>query len=241
MEIWTPAQIIVVSIFSTFMIIFLFYFTYGVSQLKPVTDVYRKKVVSEDERSCINLQIVPQNRTGRSNVSYVREKIFDEDCLYEELIYERSLNDPNFNFSLGDFVKVCKNLSAIKCETVCILCYQNEIVLKAETEGKVSGHMERIGAPASNVTKDLKDIITYLPEAKLDDRPVEVMKLKVGRAVITEIHVPRSIIKGLAQMNNICTGGTIKFYIEPDRPIRLVCPIGHYGTLTVHLRGITRK
>lgn len=40
MEIWTSAQIIVVCIFSVIMVIFLFYFTYGVTQLKAVTDVY---------------------------------------------------------------------------------------------------------------------------------------------------------------------------------------------------------
>lgn len=206
--------------------------------------IYRKKsaLESDDERYLIWFKIVPVNRTARSNTLYLKEKMFD-DCNYEQIKYARSINDPNFNFNLSEFSKMCKNLSAIKCDTICIQGFKDEILLKAETEGKGSGHVERIGLSSNNTNKDLKDIIAYIPEVKLEDQPPsgEVVKLKIGRTVITEIHVPRSIIKGLTQMNNICAGGTIKFYLEPNMPIRLICPIGHYGTLTVHLRGLPNK
>lgn len=50
------------------------------------------------------------------------------------------------------------------------------------------------------------------------------------------IQIRSNIIKALAKLNNLSPNSTIKFYIEQNKPLKMVCKIGYYGTLRIYIK-----
>ena len=53
---------------------------------------------------------------------------------------------------------------------------------------------------------------------------------------IERFKIPIDNIKALSKINGFSASSTIKIYIQSDAPMKLVVPIGSYGTLKVLLR-----
>jgi hypothetical protein len=53
------------------------------------------------------------------------------------------------------------------------------------------------------------------------------------------IRIETSTIKALGKLNNLSPNGTIKMYMELERPFKMIANIGSYGKLIIFLRDIS--
>jgi len=50
-----------------------------------------------------------------------------------------------------------------------------------------------------------------------------------------QINVSSMNMKALSKLVNIAPTATVKIYTETNRPVKILCPIGHLGTLRIYL------
>lgn len=128
---------------------------------------------------------------------------------YEAIKYDRSYDEPNTKVVASDFSTTCTTIVSMRCSNVEIIGYPRGITFKGIRTDRSVASIERFGF--SNEGDD----------------------------IINKIGIPISTVKALGKINNLSVNGAmLKFYIEHDKPLKIISPIGTYGILSVLLRNI---
>lgn len=133
-------------------------------------------------------------------------------------------DQPNCTIASFPFSKSLAALTAMKCSSVTIRGFPKGIILEGMMPGGVLGKAEKFG--------------------KCDSIDVSIPKnSNLPRLVIRspdEIRIKISAItaKSLAKLGALQaqSKGVVKFYVEKDKPIKVMTRIGVYGVLWVYLR-----
>lgn len=152
--------------------------------------------------------------------------------------YANTERHPNFHMASTSFVKACVAISSVKCELVTIHGHGRWAVMKAIREGGIAGRIERLGQVDDQVrpvspseTTITVDAITR-PQAP---RPKLLLRNTPAPEEPT-LKLHRDTVKALSKLNNLLANGTIKFYLEPNKPLKLISRVGAYGMLRTYLR-----
>lgn len=141
---------------------------------------------------------------------------------------------PNCTVQASVFSKVCAAMASIKCRWIVISGAKHGITLKAMMENGVLGRVENLGDVSDGVPDDkFLRIRTLEPDANAPKVRVRV----VGDTEYPSIKVKTTSIKALSKLNNLCSHGMVKVFIEPNKCLlKLSCKVGGYGVLNVYIR-----
>src|SRR5579885_374396 len=158
------------------------------------------------------IQIISNNNRscGWDNVSIIRPINDLVLTVYEMPGYGWDEKQPNFTVPSTDFSRICTALASIKCDFIEIHGFPQGATFKSMTKGDIVGRVETLGN----------------------------CDLTAPRSPIYQ--VKSSMVKALAKLNNLSNMGTIKFYLEPNHPMKLLSQIGTYGTLCIYIRSSSK-
>lgn len=165
------------------------------------------------------IQIISQssNAVEKDNVSIIKPQQINL-LPFEEPEYERSERTPNAAILSSKFSKLCKALSALKCETITVIGYPEGITFASISQGVLIGRIEKIG--------------------NVDDEPIDSCIENMKRPLIK---IRCSTMKSLGKIGNLCTTGMVKMFIEHGKPLKLISKIGNYGTLKSFIYSYDKK
>ena len=202
---------------------------------KEQMDIYRRP----EEPSNFYIQVRSQEKSSGDNpVLYCMHMKSESVEIYELPEYARGKHNPNCTIYQSDFSKLCKALVANKCTYADFLGYEKGILIKGYgSDGRIImvkeyGKCQKNSTSRSSSTKsiDMSDRNIIKPK-------IAPPKLSVRDAgEIERFRIYNTNIKALAKMNGFSANGTIRFYIEKDAPMKLVCNIGLFGKLTTLIR-----
>lgn len=197
------------------------------------------------------IQIISQNNrsSNRDNLNMVRPVNVDVK-VFEVPPYQRG-DIPNCSIPASEFAKTCNAINAVKCTFASIRGYQAGVQIKGITDNGLVGRSDAygdlsqpIGSPDRRQSPGPRfDLSGLIPRQMKAPQPLGPPRSRGPRLVIqntspdnNEIRVSIATIKALAKLNNLSTQGMVKFFIEPDHPIKLTTNVGNYGRLMVYLQ-----
>jgi hypothetical protein len=203
---------------------------------KEQLDIYRRA----EEPSNFYVQVRSQEKgSGDNPVFYCMAMKSENVTIYKLPKYTRSKHNPNCTIYQSDFSKLCKAIIANKCSYVQFIGYDRGIIIKGYAADEKIALVKEYGKcrvavsshnPNAKVVTNSSDKTTIKPQVaapKLTVRDVnEVERFRV--------HI--SNIKALAKINGFSPNGTIKFYIEPDMPMKLTVGVGSFGKLSILIK-----
>ena len=159
--------------------------------------------------------------------------------------YKRSRRNPNCTVEQAEFAKMCTTIGSIKCSHVAVHGFENGALFKGISSSGTSVSFKEFGSRHDKGRDGLTERLASISNTingkgnKVNiiqsNRPMPKLSLgEVGE--IDHVNMPDKTIKNLAKLNNLSATGTIKIYIEPGLPLRLMCNVGTYGKLTVHIK-----
>ena len=135
---------------------------------------------------------------------------------YASIEYSRGPDDPNTKITASEFSSTCTTMVSMKCNYVEVISYPRGIQFRGINASKSVLTIETFGTcilentPSSSDTSKNKQYI---------------------------IRIPISTIKALGKVNNLSINtAMIKFFSENNKPLKIVCPIGVYGSLSISIR-----
>jgi hypothetical protein len=181
---------------------------------------------------------------NRNNISVIRPQKL-EILDFNLDTFNRMESNPNSTAPAIDFNKMCTAMNAIKCNHVAIYAQDTTIVFKGMFDGDIVGRMDRFG-----ISRQQKHLQNTLPEISEisntskslvtnfeDMSPPQIVILPKDYEYF--IKVETSTIKALGKLNNLSPNGTIKMYMEYERPFKMIANVGSYGKLIIFLRDIS--
>ena len=197
---------------------------------KEQMDIYRRP----EEPTNFYIQVRSQEKSSGDNPVYYCMPMKSESVtIYELPEYERGKNNPNCTIYQSDFSKLCKALVANKCNYVSVIGFEKGIIIKGYSSDNKIIMVKEYGKCKTNQTSktsETKSINTIKPQ-------VAPPKLNVKDSdEIERFKIPIDNIKALSKINGFSASSTIKIYIQKSAPMKLVVPIGSYGTLKILLR-----
>ena len=208
----------------------------NIQDIRSITKTIGKKdsviLYKQPNSNDIQIQIVNSSRgTGRQNYSKVRlqrREIPD----YSLPDFQNDEKHPNFTIPSADFSRTCTSISSVKCDKIIIHGYPRGTQFDAVMHGGVVQRYERMGSceMISGIVRDA----CILDENGNPGKRVKMVVKSDGP--VPSVVVRTSTIKALSKLNNLSANGTIKFYMEPDNPIKIMSKIGTYGTLRVYIK-----
>src|SRR5680860_1020584 len=163
----------------------------------------------------------------QDNVAEIKSLEVKEITEYGFPDYERSERNPNCTVPSSDFSKMCSAMGSLKCREISVVGYNRSIIFKAETEGGISNKRYRYGK-IEDSSQHIVGKRTSVERGQNNRIKIKVRSSdkieKVGKIII-----PMSIMKSLGKLNNLSTAGTIKFFMESESPLKIICNIGNYG------------
>lgn len=228
-----------------------------ISNLRKITKPIGKKdsirlyMLQGDPLLYIQIVSINTKALSRNNANFVRPQGGIDHLLYDVGDYTRTDENPNCTIPIMDFCRMCTAMNSISCTYVTIRGLPRGAIFEAMTDGSISGRIDKFGIidnpppPPSVAMTDFSTIDSVV--SNLQPTSIKMPTVKAPRLVIqtaadlaeTCIKVKIATIKALSKINNLSTPtGIIKLYMEPDRPLKLVCNIGNYGRLVIYLRDI---
>ena len=197
---------------------------------KEQMDIYRRP----EEPTNFYIQVRSQEKSSGDNPVYYCMPMRSESVtIYELPEYDRGKNNPNCTIYQSDFSKLCKALVANKCNYVVVIGFEKGIIIKGYSSDNKIIMIKEYGKCKTNQgskTSTTKSINTIKPE-------IAPPRLNIKDSdEIERFKIPIDNIKALSKINGFSASSTIKIYIQSDAPMKLVVPIGSYGTLKVLLR-----
>ena len=175
---------------------------------------------------------------GRQIVNVVRP--ITDISVIEYVMPEYSVHEkfPNCTVQMADFAKTCTSMGSLKCSFVTIHGLPKGAIFEGMTEGSMSGRIERFGIDEEYIptTQSVNDSSRYNFKLSMPTGPKPRLVVKNEIAPLVKIKVKMCTVKALAKLNNLSSAGIIKFYMEANNPLKLVCRIGAYGTLRVFIQ-----
>jgi len=193
---------------------------------KDQLDIFR----NEDEPSNFYIQVRSQEKSSGDNAVFYCMSMKSQNInIYKLEEYSRGKTNPNCTVYQPDFSKLCKALVANKCGYAEFIGYKKGIVIKGySSENKIIMIKEygKCDMSANNNNSfNATDANKSAP--KLNIRDVhEIERFKI----------PIDNIKALSKINGFGANSTLKIYIEPNAPLKIVTPIGSYGELKILLK-----
>lgn len=221
----------------------------NIGDMRAITKTIGKKdsirLYKTSNDSLLYIQIICHSTRGtRTNVSIVRPIAVDL-VEYEFPGYKRTEKYPNCTVPTAEFAKMCTAMSSVKCNYVTVYGLPKGAIFEGLVEGSIFGRIERFGNHDGFTTSTVQsDQSSDNPDLKVKVNNITVPSAPRPKLVIktpnteqqVKIIVKMSTIKALAKLNNLSLMGTVKIYMEPKNPLKLVCKIGTYGTLRVFIR-----
>ena len=192
------------------------------SELRPLTRCIGKKdgvrLVMSEESPLLYIQVISQfTRDGnKGNTIFYRPHKVDQEYFSTD-VYSHPETDPTCTISIAEFSRVCGALHVQKCKHVIIKGYPKGVLF----EGMLDGDILVRESPFGDCTPAPRLIVRGASESK-----EETFSIKVNI----------SNIKPLSRLSSISPNGTVKMYFEQDKPFKIICNIGTYGTLRIFLR-----
>lgn len=176
-------------------------------------DSIRLYMVIDNPMLYISISSPNTKELNRNNVSVIRPQKLDVTG-YTFPEYDRTETNPNCTAPSFDFNKMCMAMHSIKCNQVKIYSEGNNIIFKGMFDGDIVGRIDTFGVNKRNHTS--------------------IADIEASYYILIET----STIKALGKLNNLSPNGTIKMYLEEDRPFKIISNVGSYGKLTIYLRDI---
>jgi len=186
------------------------------------------------------IQVRSQEKSSGDNpVYYCMPMESDELTILNLPHYNRGKKNPNCTIYQSDFSKLCKALVVNKCSYVEFLGYDKGIVIKGYSSKGTIAMVKEYGKrnqQNKNKSSTAKSILNVNTQSRIKSKKTAP---KLAIRDINEINrykVYIDQIKALAKLNGFSPNGTIKFYIEEEKPMKLVCNIGTFGKLSIFIR-----
>ena len=200
---------------------------------KEQLDIYRRP----EEPSNFYIQVRSQEKGADNPVFYCMPMKSENVTIYKLPTYKRNKHNPNCTIYQSDFSKVCKALIANKCSYVEFIGYDKGIIIKGyAADGKIAMVKEygKCRTTPASKTSTSKSVIN--DEGKVKPS-IPAPKLSIRDAdEVERFRVHISNIKAFAKINGFSPNGTIKFYIEPDLPMKLTVGVGSFGKLSILIK-----
>lgn len=203
---------------------------------KEQLDIYRRP----EEPSNFYVQVRSQEKgSGDNPVFYCMPMKSEDVTIYKLPKYTRNKHNPNCTIYQSDFSKVCKALIANKCSYAEFIGYDRGIIIKGYAADSKVAMVKEYGkchtAPA-NRTSNSKSVINVNEKNTIKPQvaPPRLSVRDVDEIERFRIHI--SNIKALAKINGFSPNGTIKFYIEPELPMKLTVGVGSFGKLSILIK-----
>ena len=170
---------------------------------------------------------------SQSSTSYLNSKNIEP----EEYVvdFETPEDEPNCTIPISEFCKACSAVSSSKATSVRILGFQKGGVIEGLGSNSEVVKSQSFGSPDINEDGDKNVNSSKTLSLENDSEDVDYAEQE---NFICTIYIDGNTLKGLAKSNNIPpSGGCVKFYMAPD-VIKLIIPIGGYGSLTTYIRSL---
>lgn len=201
---------------------------------KDHIDIYRL----EGEPQNLYIQIRSQSEKGSSDPNKFLLPCEASDLtIYDMPDYERSKRNPNCTIFQSDFAKFCKSIVTIKCNHVRAHGFDHGIIFKGITNLNTIGSVKEFGKCNNCSSSESKPKSFFTPQ---NNNIIKASKpppiLNIGElGEIEKFTIPIPIMKYLTKINGLSPNGTIKMYIEKDKPLKMLCNIGTFGKLTIYI------
>jgi len=161
------------------------------------------------EKHSVYVKTIASSNGSRPNpVSIIQEATLDGYEYYELPPYKRSDDNPNVSVYAKEFSTMCNAMVVNKCSCVDIVPYETGVLFRGIAADKSEIRIEPFGNCVC---------------AEGEEEP-------------TPIRIPIKTIKALSKINAFSTTGSkIKIYHEGG-PLKMVSPVGTYGTYTIVLK-----
>jgi len=193
---------------------------------KPVKKKEGIKIIKHPGDSKLYIHIISRNSSSSKTNNFGSISSHDEeDTDYTVEEYSRNEKMPNFTVSAADFVSVCTRMSSIKCNDIYIRSQHKGAILETSTEGGTVNKTETLGEPYQRQTSSPSGSPpTFENKSRL-----------VVKSPETSIRVKTATIKTLSKLGSLSTGGMLKIFMEPNKPMKIITPIGNYGFLRTYI------
>lgn len=175
------------------------------------------------------------DEVSRRNASVVRIQSITPECI-TVTGYRRSEDDPNCTVRVQDFCKTCANIARIKCDFVTIKGSHDGVHFQGMLDGNITGSYYEFGSytkgPFEEDSKNMKlrvlaeYLATLSLEATEESAPTSLdtgVKLVFKEPNdLNTIKVKSGHIKALSKLINSFKEGTVKMYMEPGCPFKLI-------------------
>ena len=159
--------------------------------------------------------------------------------------YIRPETDPNCKIPLGEFYKMCMNISRIGASIVSIFGYPKGIRFVAEAPNKIIRQNYKFGVCpnehfvlSNQPAPPLQGLEQYLSTLSISNNNHDIATLTKNKNELRCI-IRGVVIKNLAKINNMASAfSVIKIHMEPDRPVRLTIHVGSYGICYIYLNSL---
>ena len=204
---------------------------------KEQMDIYKRA----EEPTNLYIQVRSQEKSSGDNpMFYCMPMKSDELTILNLPEYSRGKKHPNCTIYQSDFSKVCKALVANKCSYVEVLGYETGIIIKGfNSKGGIATIKEygkRKSDQDESKSSAAKSILNINSQSKIRSKKTPP-KLAIRDAdEIDRFKIYINQIKSLAKLNGFSPSGTVKFYIEKDKPMKIDCNIGTFGKLSIFIR-----
>lgn len=185
----------------------------NVNNLRSITKTIGKKdgvkIYKVAKEAPIYIQIgASEKGTERKNVCTILPQEVDQ-IYYDIPPYDQGEDSPNCVVQAATFSKVCTSITSVKCKMIMVASNSRGITLSTITDLGTTSRAESLGNGAKS-----------RPQINNGD---------------VAIKTKFPLIKALSKLNNLTSQGMVKFYTQPNNPIKLLTRIGSYGTLEIYL------
>lgn len=198
---------------------------------KDQFDIYRL----QGEPSTIYARIRSQGDPGNGEVYCLPVAKVDE--IYNMVFpdYDMGKYNPTCVIYQTEFNKLCKSSINVKCNHIRIHGLDKGIIVKGITNDNKIFSVQEFGKVSGRNNKKLKSFkLTSNASVIRAQGPKPVINI-AERGEIEQFKIPIKIVRTLVKLNGLAPNGTLRFYIEENQPLKIVCDIGYIGTMEIFL------
>lgn len=192
----------------------------------------------EDEPGYLYVQVKSQDKSSSGEQLYPLPMKMSDYQTYDLPTYDRGDKDPTCTIHQCDISKFLKSMVTIRCSYIMIHGYEKGIVIKGYLSTGEIGSIKEYGKIYinSNNKYQMKSAFKiYNKNIVKSKEPTPKLNIR-DAGEIERYKIDIKIVKALTKLNGLSPTGTIKFYIQRDTPLKMVCNIGSFGKLSIYLR-----
>ena len=197
-------------------------------QFKGSTKKIGKKDIARieiyDSGICVKIIGSPKNYSG-DDMDIIRTQRLNHQFYTIEGYQEE--DEPNFTESIQKFTGACTDQASCRDDFVTVVGLERGVIFEARQGGNLRASIKCLGQVDESAGRS---------HEKTSKGQGKIRIIVKNKNEIVRHRIPRRIIAALGKLTNICPNGTVKVYIQPDLPIKLVFHVSTYGKLTIYLR-----